>query len=257
MQKFPHNFVWYELLTTDAEAAKAFYRHVMGWNMQDAGMTGSYSILSVGSRGVGGLMEMPEEAIAAGTKPGWMGYIWVNELDEVDSFAAKTVEAGGTIIRPAEDIPVVGRCAVVADPQGAPFVLFKGFPPEEMPPPIPYGIPGFVGWNGLLTSDAEAAFAFYSKLFGWTKTTPMDLGPRGIYQTFATDKDWVGGMLTEAGTPPCWMYSFVVDAIDAAAERVREKGGELMGEIQHVTSLWTVRCRDPQGARFSLTAAKR
>jgi predicted enzyme related to lactoylglutathione lyase len=259
MQKFAHNFVWYELVTTDAEAAKAFYRHVIGWNIHDSGMTDrSYAILSAGTRGVGGLMALPDEALAQGAKPGWLGYIWVDAAEDVDTYTAKTLEAGGRLHRAAEDIPGVGRFALVADPQGAPFVLFNGDPPEETPPPVPFGTPGHVGWNELLTSDWEAGFAFYSKLFGWTKTMTVDMGPMGTYQTFATEKDMVGGMMTIAGQSSGWLYYFIVDAIDAGAARVKEKGGELIGEIHRVPGdSWIVRCRDPQGAYFALTAGKR
>ena len=30
------HFTWYELMTTDVAAAKAFYAHVLGWDVQDA-----------------------------------------------------------------------------------------------------------------------------------------------------------------------------------------------------------------------------
>ena len=72
-----HNsFIWYELMTTDQPAAEEFYRDVVGWEMADAGQSGMrYTILSTGTRGVGGLMALPAEACAAGAKPGWIGYI--------------------------------------------------------------------------------------------------------------------------------------------------------------------------------------
>ncbi len=40
------NFVWHELHTTDADAAKAFYRNVVGWRTRDTGMPGMRSLLS-------------------------------------------------------------------------------------------------------------------------------------------------------------------------------------------------------------------
>src|SRR5215210_8558123 len=103
-------FVWYELMTTDADAAEAFYRDVIGWTTHDAGMR--YTILSAGEAGVGGIMTLPAEACAAGARPGWIGYIGV---DDVDAYAARVEQAGGAIHKPAEDIPGVGRFAVVAD----------------------------------------------------------------------------------------------------------------------------------------------
>ena len=49
-----------------------------------------------------------------------MGYI---SVDNVDTHAGKVTAAGGAIFRP--DIPNVGRFAVVGNPHGAGFVLFR------------------------------------------------------------------------------------------------------------------------------------
>ena len=56
-------FVWYELMTTDTEAAKAFYGDVVGWKTQDVPMPGmTYTLLSMGDTQIGGLMGLPKEA---------------------------------------------------------------------------------------------------------------------------------------------------------------------------------------------------
>src|SRR6202795_66411 len=111
------SFVWYELMTSDTVAAKAFYSKVVGWNTQDMPMPGmTYTLLSAGNTQVGGLMALPQEACDAGIKPCWVGYIGV---DDVDGAAAKVRKLDGTILKGPADIPNVGRLAVVADPQGA------------------------------------------------------------------------------------------------------------------------------------------
>ena len=61
--------------------------------------------------------------------------------DDVDQFADKVKKAGGKVHRAPADIPNVGRFAVVADPQGAVFMLFKGMAGAE-PPPQPAGRAG-------------------------------------------------------------------------------------------------------------------
>src|SRR3954452_17649915 len=121
----PHGtFVWYELMTTDAAAAGRFYKSVIGWNAQDAGYSDfRYTLLSVGDTQMAGLMTLPQEASDAGAKPGWMGYVAV---DDVDDYAARFAAAGGTVHHAPADIPGVGRFSVVADPQGAVIQLFKG-----------------------------------------------------------------------------------------------------------------------------------
>src|SRR5262249_27510777 len=90
-------FCWYELMTTDNKAAEAFYGKVVGWRPQDMdGPHGTYTILSAGEAPMGGLMTIPAEACAAGAKPGWSGYVAV---DDVDDYAARVKQAGGAVLR--------------------------------------------------------------------------------------------------------------------------------------------------------------
>jgi len=253
----PHgNFVWYELMTTDHKAAEDFYQGVIGWRMQDAGMSNPYTLFCVGERAVGGLMELPRAACEAGARPSWRGHIW---SDDVDTFAPRVVRAGGAVLHPPEDIPGVGRFATVSDPQGALFVLFKGSADTQDARPASTA-PGFTGWHELHAGDGASAFTFYSGLFGWTKAESMDMGPMGIYQLFATGKEPVGGMMTKGkATPvPFWLYYFNLDEIEAGATRVKAKGGEILnGPHQVPGGRWIVQCRDPQGAMFALVGPHR
>lgn len=257
MSRHKGSFVWHELMTTDAEAAARFYGDVVGWKSQDAGLSDRrYTIVSVGESGVGGIMDLPPEVAAAGARPGWIGYIGT---DDVDSCAARVRDAGGVIHRPAEDIPGVGRFAVVADPQGAVFVLFKGAAemPGERPGP---GTPGTVGWNELHAGEWQSAFAFYADLFGWEKAEAVDMGPMGTYQLFSAGADPIGGMMTktDAIPAPFWLYYFTVDAVDAGAARVNAKGGKVLFGPQEVPGgMWILQCMDPQGAMFALVAPRR
>src|SRR4051794_23280784 len=165
MPATPNAFVWYELMTTDPDAAEAFYRAVVGWGAQDAGQGGMpYTLLTADDRHVAGLMGLPQEACAADARPGWIGYIGV---DDVDAAADGIHQAGGAAGREPADIPGVGRFAVVADPQGATFMLFK--PMGASFPLAPAGTPGHVDWRELYAADGARAFGFYADRFGWTK----------------------------------------------------------------------------------------
>jgi predicted enzyme related to lactoylglutathione lyase len=257
MSNSQRSFVWHELMTTDADAAEAFYREVVGWRTQDAGMPGMrYTILFVGEARVGGIMSLPPDACAAGARPGWIGYIGV---DDVDAYAQRVKAAGGIVHKPAEDIPGVGRFAVVADPQGASFVLFKGASqqPPERPTPDVLGMPS---WNELHAVEWQSAFAFYAELSGWTKAEAVDMGAMGTYQLFAAGGPPMGGMMTkfESVPAPFWLHYFTVDAIDAAAARVTRKGGQvLQGPHEVPGGSWVIQCGDPQGAMFALVSARR
>lgn len=253
----PSPFVWYELMTSDAPAAEAFYRSVCGWTTADAGMPGQpYTLLSAGPTMVGGLMAIPDDARAMGARPGWVGYVGV---DDVDAFAARVQAAGGAIHKPAEDIPTVGRFAVVTDPHGAAFVLFKGSS-DEAPAPAAPGTPGHVGWHELQAGNGPAAFDFYAALFGWTLDSEMDMGPAGKYQMFATGGEAVGGIMTRMPEMPvpAWVYYVNVDAIDAAVARVTAGGGTVInGPMEVPGGQWIIQGLDPQGAMFALVAPKR
>ena len=141
MTTIPSKFVWYDVMTSDTKAAGSFYESVMGWDTRDSGMADrSYTIFSMGPARVGGLMPIPEEARAMGARPGWMGYVGV---DDVDACAARLKAAGGAVHRPPEDIPGVGRFCVVADPDGAAFILFKGNGEAQNAPVTPIQIQAF------------------------------------------------------------------------------------------------------------------
>jgi predicted enzyme related to lactoylglutathione lyase len=129
---------------------------------------------------VAGMMDVPEEAKAMGAKPSWLGYIWV---EDVDKALPKLTAAGGKVYKAPADIPGVGRFAVVADPDGAAFMLFKDAGGNPPPPPPP-GTPGLVGWRELHAGDGARAFAFYSGQFGWKKERDHDMGPMGVYHIF-------------------------------------------------------------------------
>ncbi|MGH7211867.1 MAG: VOC family protein [Acetobacteraceae bacterium] len=254
MPTSPTSFVWYDLMTADAKAAEAFYRDVVGWRAQDAGMPDrSYTILSAGETPIGGLMGIPPEARAAGARPVWNGYVAVADVDAV---AARVKQEGGAIHHAPEDIPGVGRFACVADPQGAMFMLFKGST-DEQPQPTAPGTPGHIGWRELLAGDGKSAFAFYSGLFGWTKAEAIDIGAMGVYQLFAAGGAPIGGMMTkpDAVPAPSWLYYFNVKEIQAAAARVTGKGGQVVhGPMEVPGGAWIVQCVDPQGAAFALVA---
>src|SRR5215813_6329310 len=50
-------FVWYELMTTDVAAAKAFYAEVVGWRARDVSLTdAAFALCSTGDGPVSGLM---------------------------------------------------------------------------------------------------------------------------------------------------------------------------------------------------------
>jgi len=250
----PH-FVWYELMTGDVAGAAAFYADLVGWQAEDSGMPGvEYTLLKVGQARTAGLMALPAELAAIGMPACWRGYVAV---DDVDASEARLLQLGGKVLRPASDIPGVGRFASVADPQGAAFVLFKPMPTE--PPVLPRpDAPGTTGWHELHAVDGATAFEFYAALFGWTKGESFDMGPMGTYQLFEIDGVPSGGIMTRDPSDPVpgWRFYVRVESVEAAAQRVERLGGKVaMGPHQVPGGSWIVVGFDPQGALFALISA--
>jgi predicted enzyme related to lactoylglutathione lyase len=248
-------FVWYELATGDLKGAEKFYSKVVGWTVKDAGMPGmTYLLLHANEIPVGGMMTMPPDC--ADVPPHWIGYIGV---DNVDQAAAKVERLGGKIHREPHDIPGVGRFAVMGDPQGVGFCLFR-WADGMAPPSVPPMTRGHVGWHELYTPDLDAGFGFYAEMFGWTKADTLDMGPMGRYQLFAHNGVTIGGMMRKPDPLPVgrWGFYFVVDAIDAALGRAQDAGCKLLnGPMEVPGGAWIIQALDPQSAAFELVGAKR
>ena len=250
-------FVWYELTTTDTAAAQAYYHKVFGWEARDSGLPGmAYTLLSASSFDIGGMLSFEAVGCDAATPPFWLGYI---ECDDVDDTARRVTAAGGKVHKQPADIPGVGRFAVVADPHGAAFVLFRGTVPDHAPPSPPLWTPGTIGWRELQAGDGPAAFRFYADLFGWTQAEAMDMGPLGLYQIFAIDGESAGGIMTRTADVPApfWLYYVCVDDIEAAVKRATAAGGKSMIEPHQVPGdMWIAQFTDPQGAVFAMVGPK-
>jgi len=244
------HFAWYELITTDVAAATTFYTKVMGWGAQDASGPGRpYVLFTAGQAVIGGLMGLPEGALAMGGKPYWMGYVGV---EDVDAAVARIEQLGGTVHVPPTDIPNVSRFAVFADPQTATLALLTSYSPDHAQP-ADVNAPGRVGWHELFAADRDKALVFYGALFGWQRADGT--GETSTYQLFAAGAQTIGGMITKPPTMPApfWLYYFNIDNIEAAAKRVEAGGGRILeGPTEGPAGSWIVQCTDPQGALFAL-----
>ena len=240
-------FAWYELLTTDMAVARDFYASVVGWTARDAGTKRfAYSIFAAGETPVAGLMELlPEET---GATPRWVGYVAVDNLDAtVDRFK----RLGGAVIVPPTETNI-GRISILTDPQKATLALAEGLKLDRAPAELDQ--PGRVGWHELLASDAKAAFAFYSEVFGWQRAQSQ-ANPMESYQLLAAGGRMIGGIFTKLPIVPFpfWLYYFDVPDIAAAARRVTAGGGRIrLGPIELAGVGWMAWCIDPQGALFAL-----
>jgi hypothetical protein len=192
-------------------------------------------------------MAQPESARQSGAPPSWLVYIGT---PDVDATAAAAERLGGKVLKAPADIPGVGRFAVLCDPQGAAFALFKpGAPAGD-------GAPGTdFSWHELATSDHQAALAFYSELFGWARGPAHDMGPGGIYQLIELGGTQVGGAykLMDASKPPHWLTYIRVTSVDKAAAAAKAAGGRVtQGPMEVPGGSRIAQILDPQGGAFAV-----
>jgi hypothetical protein len=225
----------------------AFYTETVGWKTQP--FDGDYTMW-VGTQGpLGGVTQLPEQAKKMGAPPYWQANFLV---DNVDATCAKVKDLGGQVYV-VEDVPNVGRLAVIADPQGAVIAIVQPSEPMSAHDVTKHGE---FSWHELYTTDYEAAFKFYSAIAGWEKLGEFDMGPMGKYLLWGRDGKQLGGMMNkppDMKSPPGWLYYVTATDFDAALERAKQKGARVMnGPMDVPGGQRIVQMIDPQGAAFAL-----
>ncbi len=253
MSDYKGIFLWYEIMTTDKEAALAFYSEVVGWKTSPMNEDADpYMLFSSGETPIAGCMTLPDEAKKAGAPPHWVSYVGV---PDVDATAKQAVAIGGGVHLEPFDIPGVGRISIIHDPQHASIGLFT--PESEPMEHTGKAELGEFSWNELMTSDPVAGWDFYETLFGWTKTSAMDMGEMGTYQMFTWGpEESQGGFMQKSADmpgPSCWLYYAKVDDVNSTLKRVEAMGGKLVnGPMEVPGGDLVAQVMDPQGAAFAI-----
>jgi predicted enzyme related to lactoylglutathione lyase len=251
------DFIWYELMTTDADGAKAFYDALVGWEFGEgsAEYNGYRMINTSDGSFAGGVLPINSEMQEHGARPTWLGYLNVSDVDEK---VASIQSAGGKTYMSPSDIPNVGRIAMVADPQGAPFYVMKPIPPagRENEPSTVFSPTdqGRCAWNELSTSDPVAARQFYGEQFGWTTDNFMDMGENGEYRFIDHHGLTLGAIAgTMGGQTSHWRFYFHVPSVGQAKQIAEANGGKIViGPMEVPGGNQIVVGIDPQGAEFAL-----
>lgn len=254
MSDYRGRFLWLELMTTDVDAARAFYTEVLGWGTQVLEGNGPpYTMFTASSGPVGGVWSLSEEERAQGVPAHWRAYIGTPDVDGVTQ---KAVDAGGRVLMKPMDVPGIGRMSVVTDPHGAPFGPYT---PHEWPgTPLGPAQVGEFSWHELLSGSFEEAWPLYQSIFGWNETGTLDTGTMGTYHTYGLGDVSLGGMFTKPADTPvaCWFHYVRVPDVHAAIERIKASGGIVLnGPMTVPGGDLIAQCMDPQGALFAVHGA--
>ena len=260
----PGGYIWYELVTPDPAASKAFYDSVVGWNVDERNVAPGveYRMIKRSDGGnAGGVFTLTDELIGKGARPTWLGYLHVADVDA----AVTAIEAdGGKAIMPPWDQPGVGRLAMIADPTGAMVYLMDPVPPEgdadAVSDVFSVDKAQHVRWNELATSDQDGAIAFYTRHFGWVQHGAMPMGEMGDYKFVSHDGVSIGAIMRKMPQTPvsAWTYYIGVDDIDRAAKAVTDGGGTILnGPMEIPDGEYALNGIDPQGAAFGLVGPRK
>jgi hypothetical protein len=242
-------FVWYELTTPDVEAARKFYPPITGWGTQQ--FDKDYTMWTTRGVPFAGIFHLGPEQRQKGIPPNWMPYI---DVDGVDALAKKVTSLGGKVVHGPQDIPGTGRFAVVQDPQGAVFGIYKSNRASQAWDGTP--TLGRFSWHELMTTDHEKAFEFYRQLFGWDAMGGMDMGGGSMYAMYGLKGKMYGGMFNRppemAGMPPFWMVYVNVKDVKKAVEIATKAGAFVKQPPMEVPGGMIAILGDPQGAAFAV-----
>ena len=241
---------WVDLMTSDTDKARAFYRDLFGWTAEAPSEDfGGYFMFTRDGVPVAGGMgnesnpDMPDV---------WSVYLATDD-------AAKTVETatagGGQVYVPPLAIADLGTMAVVGDSGGAAIGMWQ---PGTFPGFATYGETGTPSWFELHTRDYDAALVFYRDAFHWETETTSDT-PEFRYSTLVAGGEPLAGVMDATaflpeGVPSHWAVYFGVEDTDAALARVVELGGTVLQPAEDTPYGRLATAADPTGARFKLVA---
>ena len=249
----PGAFSWPELATSDQTSGAKFYSDLFGWtiNAQPMGPGETYTMFEMRGRPVAAAYTMRPEEKQMGAPPHWNNYVTVKSADES---AKKAESLGAKVFAPPFDVMDVGRMAVLQDPTGAVFQIWE---PKKHVGAMIVNEPGTLCWTELTTSDLAAAETFYTQLFGWTAKHGSASAGMPYTEMSNNGQPGVGMMPKPTGmpahVPSYWMPYFMVENVDASADRAKRLGAKLMVPPEDIPNVGRFSIvGDPQGAVFAI-----
>jgi uncharacterized protein len=121
----------FEIYGDDPAVLAAFYSELFGWRIEKAEGVDYWRIAidaPATPLAAGGITRRPSFASA-----GWMNFV---EVESLDATLEAAVRLGGTILKPKTAVPRTAWHAVIADPEGAAFLVWQA-DPLAFPPPEP------------------------------------------------------------------------------------------------------------------------
>jgi hypothetical protein len=211
----PGKFVWYELVTDDAPAARPFYEAVFGWRLHAVpGAPAGYTIIENGGNRVAGMFF---HARLPGSSRGarWLTLI---SVPDVAAAARLATQQGGEIVAPPAKVSGRGMHALLRDSEGALIGVLAAQAGDPADTPV---ADGDFFWTDLFAREPQRAALFYQSLAGYeVSSRPSGAGfERLILQSQGYARAGIVPLpaaLKEAGWLPYVLVNDVAGTIEKA-----------------------------------------
>jgi predicted enzyme related to lactoylglutathione lyase len=250
MDRYEHGVPsWVDLGTPDPAAARAFYRGLFGWQVEEGPPeAGGYAIASLRDRPVAGIGPQMNPG-----PPAWSTYVNVDSADDV---VAEVGAAGGQVFMEPMDVMTVGRMSFFADPVGGVIGVWE---PRDHKGAGVVNEHGTYTWSELVAppDDLDKAIAFYGAVFGWGAKKQGPPGQPPAYVEWQVGGRSIAGMMPKppmmpAEVPPYWGVYFAVDDPDATTAQATKTGGSVIVPPMDIEPGRFSTLADPTGAVFSV-----
>lgn len=245
MVRLPGKFVWFEHFSNDVDQARRFYEAFVDWRVTAMPIGLEFYHLALnGKDALGGFRQMPP-----GGRPGWVGYL---SVDNVDESCAAAQAAGARVLLAPTSFPPMGRGAWLVDPTGGVFSIWTaalGDRPDVTPLPA-----GDWCWNELVTPDPETALAFYRRVFGY-ESRPVPRPQGGVYTRLLADGIERAGIVAcpLPDMPAHWVPFLNVPSVDTMLERADALGAKIIVPARTVQGIGRYgMVQDPTGATVAV-----
>jgi predicted enzyme related to lactoylglutathione lyase len=216
-------FIWFDLLTDDVPAVKAFYSELFGWEFEGRQEdVSSFATIKKDGRPIGSViyLERLDEKVSESQ---WLSYLSVPDVDRAVDHVR---HHGGVILKKPRDLPNRGRIAIVRDPQGAVLALLRT---NEGDPPDHALSTGKWSWSELWTTDVTAAASFYETLVGYSHEV-IDLPEGGTYHVLMQDDRIRAGLvlIPWEEVRPNWLPYVLVSDVSSTVALAKALGGKVL-----------------------------
>ena len=248
--------VWYELVSSDPARSKAFHAELLGWTIEGQETAGmKYELAKAGGKDVATIRQSDDKK----TKSHWVPFVSVPDVDA----AVATVEQNkGKVVKAAMDVPDIGRYALVSDPNGSRFAVFKSVKSDD--PDTDQAKQGEFVWAENLTRNKKAqasALAFYPAAVGYSASS-MDVG-EGKKKSKYDMLSMTSGDKPKhrAGVVPAkpaslgghWLPWVSVDDVDGTVGKVKALKGKVVTKPHDIPGVGRAAVvTDPTGAPLGL-----